>query len=199
VEGAWSAWLERPAVLSPRDFEHVRGWHARGIPLAVIRGAIDAFAAGRPSRRKPRGLYALAAAIEEEWVALTQGRIAPVAADATGGGSAPVGEAPLCAWRRVAAAPDTPPALAALLARLLAAHAAGAAAHDLDPELDAALPGVVAAEVAAAVEAELDRDLAPWRERLPAPELARTRQRGRVERLRRRLGLPALALPDDVG
>jgi hypothetical protein len=195
VESAWSTLLERPVVLSPRDFEHVRRWHARGIPLAVIRGALEALAAERRPRRKPRGLHALAAAIEEEWTALTQGRTAPNAADAPGAGSPAMRQAPLAAWRRAATAPGTAPPLRALLERLIEAAAAGARASDLDRELDAALPGVVAPEVVHAVAAELDRDLGPWRDRLPATELRRTRRRGTVERLRRRLGLPALAGP----
>ena len=78
VERMWSSLLERPAVLSPRDWALVRDWHVRGVPLQVIREAIDelAEACQKGRRRRPRGLAYVAAAVEEGCAAIREGRVA---------------------------------------------------------------------------------------------------------------------------
>ena len=64
----------------------------------------------------------------------------------------------------------------------------------LEKELDRRLPRVVPTHLLESVERELDEELQPFRSRMPPERLEEVRQRARLERLRRTLDLPRLAV-----
>lgn len=74
IERAWSARLERPTVLSQRDFDAIESWFARRIPLAVVMEAIeDAFS--RRSGAARRGLgRTIGPAVEDAYSVLAETR-----------------------------------------------------------------------------------------------------------------------------
>ena len=99
---------------------------------------------------------------------------------------------PESAWAAGLTRSDLPPALRALLERLLASLRDGAEAAALDALLDETLPRLAPPDLVDAAERETTAALAPFRARMPAAELARTRVRARADRLRAALGLPRL-------
>jgi hypothetical protein len=197
IEGRWSALLEAPVVLSPADWELIRDWHARRVPLVLIGECIDAVAErigkGR-ARRRPRGLSHVERAVEEAWQAWSANRdpTCPAAPHGAREGTAQAPSERLRAY--LTRTPPTAP-VRELLDRLVAADEAGLALDELERMLDDELPGCVPRDLLAAVERELDLDLAGYRGRLPSDQLERVRRRARARRLRQRLGLPGLAAP----
>ena len=184
-----------PLLLSPADWQVARHWHREGVPLDLVRRALEEVFAKRKERGakgKISSLRYCAPAVEAAWDELKD--LAAPGHRAT----APAFEiAPRLA------------ALAAALPRTLSGrdHLAGRiGALNGDPQsveerlasldremLDAAtaaLDGESSAEIAAAVE----KTLASLGGRLPAEELERSRERLARQALRRRLGLPVLSL-----
>lgn len=184
-----------PLLLSPADWQVARRWHREGIPLDLVRHALE----GVFEKRKERG---------------SKGKISSLRY------CAPAVEA---AWseRRELVAPgerlEAPPFdSSARLQALAAALPAGLAGRDgfttrivaisgepqdieeqlavLDRELlksaEASLDGTGRAEVDAAVE----KTLSGLRGRLPAGELESSRERLTWQVLRQRLALPVLSL-----
>lgn len=187
VERRWSDLVERPVVLSRRDWSHLSRWHGWGVPLDLI--AEELRSAVRPERgREPRGLAELASAIEESWSVILQGRIPRHALEP---GSVPVD--PRASWSdRILQEPAESP-LAQTLTDLLARLDRGDDPHGLEQELDRRLPEIAPAELVQRVLASLDRELAGYRSRMPTEQLQTTRRRACEKRLREALKLPRLA------
>ncbi len=193
-----------PLLLAPADWHVARRWYRQGVPLELVRRAIEELFARRRergSRGRISSLRYCAPAVEAAWEERAE-LVAPgrrhtaVAFDTAG------------RLRRLAAA--LPPALAGTrdLRRRLAALAERAEPEStgLDPQvveerladLDrAVLEDALAAldgEERTALDAKAARSLAGLAGRLPADEIERARERLVHQLLRARLGLPMLSL-----
>jgi len=187
IERRWSELVDRPVVLSPRDWSRISRWFSWGVPLDLIEESLRS--AVRPERgREPRGLAQLAPAIEEAWTVILQGRIARHPAEL---GSIP--DDPRAAWssRILEEPPESP--LARTLTELLARQDRGEDPDVLDGELDRRLPEIVPAELVERVLGALERELSEYRSRISTDRLQVTRRRACEKRLRHALKLPRLA------
>lgn len=186
IERRWSRMLERPVVLSPKDWALISDWHARSIPLSLIVESMRHSAESPGRRAAPRNLAYIAAAVEEAWEVVLDGRRA----------SLPPAPAPLRdpveAWRRRLDAEDVGSALHELLFELLTAYENGEAAETIDRRLDERLRTSVDADLLRATLDQVDTELAPFAERFDDATLERTRRAAVVDRLRRALDLPFL-------
>jgi hypothetical protein len=201
IEEIFVALRGAPLLLSPADWHVSRRWHQEGIPLDLIRGALQEVFA----RRKERGakgkissLRYCAPAVEAAWA---ERRELTVPGDRL---ALPPFDLEARLRSLAAALPETWSGRAPLAGRLTALAALTALAGDpqaveealagLDREMLAAaaesLDGTARSEVAAAVE----KTLAGLRGRLAAGELERSRERLTHQVLRQRLGLPVLSL-----
>ncbi len=180
-----------PLLLSPADWQVARRWHREGVPLDLVRSTLEEVFA----RRKERGakgkissLRYCAPAVEAAWADLRE----------------------LTAPARRAEAPafEVAPRLQALAASLpgreeLAARVTGLSGDPQEVEerlaaldrqmLDQAWDGLDG-ETRSEVEAAVEKTLAALAGRLPAAELASSRERLVRQTLRRKLGLPVLSL-----
>ena len=188
IEQRWSRVLDEALVLSRRDWSRIEDWYAAAIPLGLIDEVIAE--AATPDRRgkRPRRLSDLAGRVEQAWAVVVEGRVA-----ADGSTTGPVSFDPTACWDRRIEGEPVGSALAGLLEELLSRFRAGEAPSLVDDELDRRLDAVVDPLTDEAVEREVDRELAPYVDRLNADQLAATRSKARVQRLRRRLDLPRLA------
>jgi len=188
IEQRWSAVLDEAVVLSRRDWSRIEQWYALGIPLGLIDEVIAE--AAMPNRRgnRPRRLSDLAGHVEQAWAVVVEGRIAT-----EGSTLAPGSVDPATCWEGRIEDEPAGSALAGLLEELLSRYRAGEAPSIVDEELDRRLGSAVDPLTDATVDREVERELAPYRDRLSAEQLAATRGRARVARLRRRLDLPRLA------
>lgn len=188
IERAWSALLERPVVFSPQDWNRVAEWHARGIPLAVVREALEEAAARARKRGRtgPARLAAIGPAVEESWSAIMDGRSAAV-------------EPPTAANRPV----ETPARWAALirqggpLGEYLHGVSLALDEGTLSPEsaaagIDERLPALVPRELLRKIEDDVDARLRGFAGRLGPAALARTRRRALLDGLRRATGVGRL-------
>ena len=181
IELAWGRLKGRAGVFSPREFAIVEGWRERGIPESLV---LEVLEHRRRAGAQPRSLAYLARSVEEAWTAVAAGRAAAPETTAVG--------SPRSAWAETLERSDLPPALRALVARLLTSLREGAAAAALDLELDETLPTLAPPDLVEIAERETAAALAPFRARMPAAEMTRTRIRARADRLRAALGLPRL-------
>ena len=193
IEALWSELLQRPLVLSPRDWSLVLGWHSSGIPLEIVREAL-ASAAERESRGKRnrplRSLGYLAPAVNEAWRVVVTGRVPDdVPAERS--------EPPDRAWRRRLQAEPTESPLGRLLSDLISRLERGEAATRLDDELDRQLLEAAPYDLVDDVAKELETELAAYRDRISTERLDATRRTASIARLRGRLGLPRLGTADD--
>jgi hypothetical protein len=199
IEEIFVALRGSPLLLSPADWHITRRWHREGIPLELIRSALQEVFA----RRKERGtkgkmanlrycVPAVEAAWEERRELTTPGENAAVPAFDLEprlralAAALPEGFGGMAG--RIAVLTGDPQKIEEHLAALDREMLAAAAAS-----LDSAARG----EIAAAVE----KTLAGLRGRLPAEELERSRERLAAQVLRQRLRLPVLSLfsPDAEG
>lgn len=189
IERCWSGALERPVVLSPRDWALISDWFERSIPLGIVEEAIHQTVAARTRRGSsaPRTLGYIAAAVEEAWSVVVEGRRAE-----TGPSSCPPERPALECWRRRAAqeAADSP--LARLLRGLITELAQGAAAEEVDRRLASSLTAAVPEALLRSTRAEVERQLAGFRERMDDGLFLATRERAIIARLRRALDLPTI-------
>ena len=74
IEQMWSELLDRPVVLSRRDWDLLSSWFERCIPLQLIREALQP--QGRTAKKPPRTLSHVSMAVEDAWAVVLQGRIA---------------------------------------------------------------------------------------------------------------------------
>ncbi|HYX23420.1 MAG TPA: hypothetical protein VFC23_04640 [Thermoanaerobaculia bacterium] len=181
-----------PLLLSPADWQVARRWNQEGVPLDLVRQTLEEVFAKRRERGakgKISSLRYCAPAVEAAWSDLKE----------------------LTAPGQRAAAPafEVAPRLAALAAALASSHsglATRVAALAGDPQqvedrlaafdremLDAAAAGLTGEE-RAEIDAAVEKTLTLLRGRLPADELAASRDRLFRQALRRRLGLPVLSL-----
>ena len=138
IERLWAELLERPVILSPRDWALVSEWYERSIPLALIEEAIETVRLKmRRGRRAPRNLSYLAPSVEESWQAVVEGRSEEP--------EPPVAElqqevAPAAAWEACAQAGRCGAPLCGLLRSLLEELRAGADPDSIDARLERELP-----------------------------------------------------------
>lgn len=188
---------DRPFVLSPRDYARARDWYARGIPLGLVLEALEERSPrgrGVPTGRRP-GLAHVARAVEESWDAVRDGRVSRPGIEESG--PLPTVADALDRWRRARDAAADGSALRSLLDRCLGALERGDTAQSLDAALDAAIAGAASPDLVARVETEADHELQPFRRRMEPRVFEATRNRSVVDRLRRALDLPRLALTRD--
>ena len=205
VEKLWTEFMDRPVILSPRDWSVIGDWHERGVPLQVIREAIDALAQRR-RKTPPRGLWVLSASVNESFSAIAAGHLEePPAQEVLDGPrvitrptseTEPADAGGVAAWRRCLAqvAGDADP-MGRLLIGLLAKHEAGVDSVQLDRALDEALADAVSPALLDEVTREVEAGLLDFRVRMPAAAFATTARRAVLDRLRSRLGLVRLARP----
>lgn len=180
-----------PLLLSPADWQVARRWQREGIPLDLVRSTLEEVFAKRKERGakgKISSLRYCAPAVEAAWADLRE----------------------LTAPARRAEAPafEVAPRLASLAASLPGREALSGRVAQLsgDPQeveerlaaldremLDQAWDGLDG-ETRSEVEAAVEKTLASLAGRLPALELASSRERLVRQTLRRKLGLPVLSL-----
>ncbi len=185
IERQWSRILDRPVVLSPKDWALISDWHAREIPLSLILESIR-YLAQTPVRRAPRSLAYLAPAVEEAWGVVVEGRRprGPRLLQHTADG--------VTLWRQRLETETGASPLGGLLLELLGARDAGEPADALDRRLDEQLPSAVSDDLLSTTRQRVDAELAPFRDRMDASTFDQTRRAAIVDRLRRALGLPYL-------
>jgi hypothetical protein len=195
IEEAFVLLRGAPLLLSPADWQVARRWHREGVPLDLVRRALEDVFAKRQERGtkgKISSLRYCAPAVEAAWNELREltapgermeapsldisARLAALAAALPPG--IPGREGYEVRIRSLEGTPQTvEESLAALDLEVL--EAAGAA---LDEAARAEVEGAVTAT------------LTSLGSRLPAAELARSRERLTRQILRQRLGLPVLSL-----
>jgi hypothetical protein len=202
IEEIFVALRGSPLLLSPADWQVARRWHQEGVPLDLIRGALqDVFA-----RRKERGakgkissLRYCAPAIEAAWADRRELTVPGERAEA------PAFDLGARLRALAAALPEACPNREELAIRIAGLTGDPQTVEERLAELDremlaassAALDDGARSEIGAAVE----KTLAALRGRLPADELERSRDRLISQVLRQRLHLPVLSLfsPDAEG
>jgi hypothetical protein len=196
-----------PLLLSPADWQVARRWHRQGIPLELVRRALEEVFARRRERGAKGRISSLrycAPAVEAAWTERSEltapgARVAAEAFDAASRLASLAAALPHVGGGR-AVLPDAP-ALAGLRTELAALAGAG-----LDPQaieerlaeldrrtLDGALAALAPAD-RAALDATLDRAIGAVAGRLAAAEIEHARGRLARQVLRERLGLPMLSL-----
>jgi hypothetical protein len=183
-----------PLLLSPADWQAARRWHRQGIPLEVVRRALEEVFARRRERGAKGRISSLrycTPAVEAAWtehseLAAPGARTAPEAFDAVA---------------RLTALAAALPGATGLRGQL-----ASLARSGLDPQaieerlaeldrlmLDGALAALPAAE-RAALDATVEKAIGAFAGRLSQSEIERARGRLARQVLRDRLGLPVLSL-----
>jgi hypothetical protein len=192
-----------PLLLSPADWHVARRWHRDGVPLDLVRSALE----GVFARRRERGLKGkvsslryCASAIELAWDHLRE-----LTAPGDRERAPAMGfDIPLRLRALAAALPARLAEREVWAEQICALEAVGGGAGgsqaveeglaDLDREL---LDAATARQTAAArreVEATVERTLATLAGRIPDEELARSHDQLRRQILRKRLKLPVLSL-----
>ena len=191
IEGRWSQLLERPVVLSPREWALLSDWHARGIPLELVGEAIDELSEPRRRRRRgaPRSLSAIARSVEEAWSVVRGDRSDPPDEGARAAEPRPA----VTVWEARCKAEPEGSLLRRRLEELLKRLDGGEPAHEVDRRLDGMLSKLVPAGALRQLEEVVRGELAPFRGRMSDATFAATFESARAERLRRELGLPRLA------
>jgi hypothetical protein len=202
IEEIFVALRGAPLLLSPADWQVSRRWHRDGIPLDLIRGALQEVF----ERRKERGakgkissLRYCASAVEAAWAERRE--------LTTPGEGAEAPPFDLGARVRALAArlPAGFPGRDLFTGRMAALagdpQAVEEALSGLDREMLAAAGASLGSAERAEVAVAVEKTLAGLRGRLPAEELERSRERLTHQVLRQRLGLPVLSLfsPDAEG
>jgi hypothetical protein len=188
-----------PMLLSPADWQIASNWRRRGIPLAVVREALESVFAKRRERgatSRVNSLRYCSQAVEKAWLAVTElGRLAEAEVPASAAAKPPVG---LLLERLAASLPAELPRVGDWRARVLAA---GREAEEVERQLAA-----IDADLLRALEASLppaDRDALHraaiaaakrLQRRLGASELARAERRLAEVRLREHWKVPVLSL-----
>lgn len=184
-----------PLLLSPADWQVARRWHRDGVPLDLVRRALEDVFAKRQERGAKGRISSLrycAPAVEAAWSALRE---------LTAPGErleAPAFDSSLRLRALADALPADLPGRAGLAARIVALTGdpqeieEGLAA--LDREMLAAVAGALEGFERTEVEAAVEKTVAGLRGRLPADELERSRERLTWQVLRQRLALPVLSL-----
>lgn len=187
IERRWVALVDRPVVLSRRDWSQITRWHSRGVPLDLIEEALRS--AVQPERgRGLRGLAQIASEVDEAWSLILQGRLSP---DSVETGRPPTD--PREAWQRCIGNETAGSALANALTGLLERLDQGQDPGLLDLELERRLPELAPGRLVDRVLGELQAELASYASRMSPERLRETRKRACEKRLRQALNLPRLA------
>lgn len=176
-------------MLSPRDFALISRWRAEGVPLGAVLEALGT--AGRHGRlRGPVTLARAASAVGDAWAVIRTGRAPGIQGRAPGAISLQEARRRWeSASRREAAGSGLRELLTSLVRRMDAGEEPERLDLDLDRELPMAVSGALLAEADTSVRARVTT------QRRPAQEVPdRTARRAVVDRLRRSLDLPRLAL-----
>jgi hypothetical protein len=191
LEEALSRLRERPTVLSPRDWSLVSDWYSREIPLGLVLEVLsDAGERARKRRRPPpRSLAYIAAAVGETWQLVLEGRRVP---EVERPDALPSIARSRERWARSAqrSGGELGRSIDGLIRRL----DRGLDPRDADKELDTLLLDVAPADLLSRVSGEIDDELRAFRQRMTPEVFDLTRRRARMDRLRRELDLPRLAL-----
>jgi hypothetical protein len=178
-----------PLLLSPADWQVASRWHRDGVPLDLVRQALEEVFEKRKERGtkgKINSLRYCAPAVEAAWADLRELTAPGERAEA------PALDIP---GRLKNLAAFVPAELAAKVLGLLGdAPAVEAALSGLDREMLAAAASSLEEGLRQEVDAAVEKTLAALRGRLPAEELERSRERLSHQVLRQRLGLPVLSL-----
>ena len=194
VEEAFLRLRGAPLTLQPSDWHLARSWHAAGIPLDLVRLAMEEVFAKRHERgRKGRvsGLRYVAPAVQKAWKQQRE-LTAP-------GERAPA--APLdvpARLRNLAAALPEVPGAAETAREIAALQGPSPEVEERLAELDGSLLARAWAglspEERDEVEGAVERTLGALAGRLVPEELERSRERLRAQLVRQRLRLPVLSL-----
>jgi len=202
IEEIFVALRGAPLLLSPADWHVARRWRREGVPLDLVRDALEqAFA-----RRRERGatgrissLRYCAPVVEAAWAHLRE--LTGPAERERGPARAADLDIPARLAALAAALPETLAERTAWMERItaLAALPGGSPAveerlADLDRELLEAARAGLKGPTKRAVKESVERTLAALAGRLPAEELERSRDRLFLQAMRGRLGLPVLSL-----
>lgn len=184
-----------PLLLSPADWQVARRWHREGVPLDLVRRALEEVFEKRKERGakgKISSLRYCAPAVEAAWADLRE-LTAP-------GERAEAPSFDVSARLRALAAvlPQTLPLREEIASRITALEGSPQSVEELlsgvDREMLAAAGASLDEPARAELETAVEKTLAGLRARLPAEELERSRERLRSQILRQRLGLPVLSL-----
>jgi hypothetical protein len=191
-----------PLMLSNADWNLIRKWRMAGLPLRVVlRGITDALDSHAHSWSRDRKVGSLAYCAAEVEVAAERWRRALALGEEEGvsAESALRGFADALDGARDLGPRSAP--LARDLAVEIRARAEDAARRDLEPwlvereaSLRAALEEDMGRAAVEAVAAAVDRDLAPYRDRMPARVLDQVRRESLTRRVLEAHGLPRLSL-----
>jgi hypothetical protein len=193
IEQIWSELLDRPVILSRRDWDLLSNWFERCIPLQLIREALQPH--GRTVKKPPRTLSHVSTAVEDAWAVVLQGRIAPHADEVYPSNDM---ASALTHWQtRLSAEPDGS-ALHGLLDELLGRLASGDSPRVLDRILDERLNKAVPARILEEIERAVAEELSEFRGKMPPAALGRTRAHAIMDRLRSELDLPRLSGSQDA-
>jgi hypothetical protein len=193
IEQMWSELLDRPVVLSRRDWDLLSSWFERCIPLQLIREALQPH--GQTAKKPPRTLSHVTTAVEDAWTVVLQGRIAPHAGEVYSSNNM---ASALTHWKtRLSAEVDGSP-LHSLLDELLGRLASGDLPGVLDRILDERLFKAAPAQILEEIEQAVAEELLEFREKMPPAALDRTRVHAIMERLRSELDLPRLSDSQDA-
>lgn len=184
-----------PLLLSPADWQVARRWHRDGVPLDLVRRALEEVFAKRKERGakgKISSLRYCASAVEAAWSDLRE---------LTAPGErleAPAFDASSRLQALAAALPAELAGREALAARIVSQAGDPQEIEEALAVLDREMLAAVAASLEAAlrgeVEAAVEKTLTGLRGRLAADELERSRERLTWQVLRQRLALPLLSL-----
>ncbi|HEX7182538.1 MAG TPA: hypothetical protein VF756_11900 [Thermoanaerobaculia bacterium] len=184
-----------PLLLSPADWQVARRWHQEGVPLDLIRRALEEVFAKRKERGakgKISSLRYCAPAVEAAWEELRELTVPGRRAEAP----------PFDLGSRLrslaAAVPEAHPQRESFAARVAALAGDPQEVEErlaaLDQEMLAAALTALDPTARAELDEAVEKTLAGLRGRLPVAELERSRERLAHQILRQRLGLPVLSL-----
>jgi hypothetical protein len=184
-----------PLLLSPADWQVASRWHREGVPLDLVRRALEEVFARRKergARGKISSLRYCAPVVEAAWADLRE-------LTAPGERAAPPPlDLPARLAALAAALPQDLPDRAAFSARLAALAGPPPAVEEqlatLDREMLAAAAAALDQEAKAEVEATVEKTLAALAGRLAPQDLERSRERLVHQVLRGRVQLPLLSL-----
>jgi hypothetical protein len=195
IEEIFVALRGSPLLLSPADWHVARRWHREGIPLDLIRGALQEVFA----RRKERGakgkissLRYCAPAVDAAWAERRE--------LTTPGEGAEAPELDLEPRLRALAAalPESSPSRETLAGRIALLTGDPLKIEEdlaaLDREMLAGAAASLDVTARGEIEAAVEKTLAALRGRLPSAELERSRERLTAQVLRQCLRLPVLSL-----
>jgi hypothetical protein len=184
-----------PLLLSPADWQVARRWHREGIPLDLVRRALEEVFAKRQERGakgKISSLRYCASAVEAAWADLR---------DLTAPGQRASAPAFEVAPRLAALAAALPSGVRGFAGRIAALDSDSRDARVVEERLSALdhemldfAAGSLDAAARAEIEASVEKTLASLAGRLPGDELERSRERLSRQILRQRLGMPVLSL-----